>query len=303
MDYFELDPEHNIFKTLSIQTTYKCQMKCSNCYLGSMLNDESIADVDIVQLTTLLSKLPSRCDIRFIGAEPTMNPFLVDLIRAARRCGHRPSLLTNGIKLRDEQYVVSLKQAGLNMLGLSMNGGLDDEVYKQFDGGKYAKVKAQALNNCFKHKILPHVNLILDPTNIHVVEPLIDFITSTALSNGIAFSPRKFPVALRIKSIGQMGNYRKTKTLSMSKMVEIMSDVHKQKIEIDSTVDGYCEHHSVMYKFETEAGTMLGKITDWSVDDDGVPDAGSKRRGIITDNYKIAPFFEYYVRQHNDRLL
>ena len=41
----------------------------------------------------------------------------------------------------------------------------------------------------------------------------------------------------------------------------------------------------------------LGKLTDWSVDDDGVPDSGSKRRGILTDNFKIAPFFEYYKKE------
>ena len=47
----------------------------------------------------------------------------------------------------------------------------------------------------------------------------------------------------------------------------------------------------------TPNGILLGKLTDWSVDDDGVPDSGSKRRGILTDNFKIAPFFEYYKKE------
>ena len=33
-----------------------------------------------------------------------------------------------------------------------MNGGLDDEVYKRFDNGKYAKLKKRALEYCIKHK-------------------------------------------------------------------------------------------------------------------------------------------------------
>ena len=41
-------------------------------------------------------------------------------------------------------------------------------------------------------------------------------------------------------------------------------------------------------------GKMYGKITDWSVDDDGLPLTNSKRRGIITDDYQIEPFFDYY---------
>jgi len=39
---------------------------------------------------------------------------------------------------------------------------------------------------------------------------------------------------------------------------------------------------------------MGGKVTDWTIDDDGLPLAKSKRRGIITEDYKIEPFFEYY---------
>ena len=44
-----------------------------------------------------------------------------------------------------------------------MNGGLDDEVYKRFDNGKYAKLKKSTLEYCIKHKIVPHINIIVDP--------------------------------------------------------------------------------------------------------------------------------------------
>ena len=83
-----------------------------------------------------------------------MNDNLFDLIKTTRKYYHRPSLLTNGLKLGQEDYVKKLKQSGLNMLGLSMNGGLDDEVYKRFDNGKYAKLKMRALEYCIKHRIV-----------------------------------------------------------------------------------------------------------------------------------------------------
>ena len=50
-------------------------------------------------------------------------------------------MLTNGLKLAQEDYVKGLKKSGMTWIGLSMNGGLDDEVYKRFDNGKYAKLK------------------------------------------------------------------------------------------------------------------------------------------------------------------
>lgn len=306
MKYYELEPENNTFKTISIQTTYMCQLKCSNCYLGDMLNNPKYPEVDIDKFEDTMKRLKGRCDIRFIGAEPTLNKNLPKLISIARKNGHRPSLLTNGLRLRREPYVKELKEAGLNMLGLSMNGGLDDEMYKIFDNGKYAKQKMEALENCFKYNILPHINVIVDPSNIKVLKPLLNYIIEMASKYNRRFSPVTFPVMLRLKSIGQMGNYMKTKTFSLSELGEIASDLFESKDiipgELDDlifqpNVNGYLETRSVIYKMNTTNGILLGKLTDWSVDDDGVPDSGSQRRGILTDNFKIAPFFEYYKKE------
>lgn len=298
MEYYELKPEDNTFKTLSVQTTYKCQMKCSNCYLGHMLNNEHYKDVDLNKLKLFLERLPKRCDIRFIGAEPTMNPQLFDLIKIARQTGHRPSLLTNGLKLRKEDYVIQLKQAGLKLLGISMNGGLDDEMYQLFDNGKYAKSKTIALENCFKHKILPHINVILAPPNVHILNPLANFIIKSALKHKRHINPITYPVMLRVKSIGKIGNYMDTKTFTLKELKEIVNNELKINITPDYRVDGFDEKRSLTFEWYTNAGEMLGKLTDWTIDDDGVPDSGSIRRGIITENYTIAPFFEYYANEH-----
>ena len=300
MIYYELEPKDNTFKTISIQTTYQCQLACSNCYLGEMLNNPDYLDVNTNKLATVLKELPSRADIRFIGAEPTLNKDLPKLIKLTRESGHRPSLLTNGIKLRKESYVKELKSAGLNMLGLSMNGGLDNNLYEIFDGGHYAEHKMAALDNCFKYNILPHINVIVDPQNIQVLKPLLDFIVECGLKYNRKFSPVKFPVALRLKSIGQMGYYLKSKSFTLNELADIASnvlDITVDEITNNNLIDGYVEDNAVLFAFNTKAGTMLGKLTDWNVDDDGVPDSGSNRRGILTDDYKIAPFFEYYKRQ------
>jgi len=294
--YYELPTSQNEFKTLSIQTTYKCQQTCANCYLGEMLNNDSIPDVDLVRFEEAIKALPKRTDIRFIGAEPTMNTDLIKLIKIVRTSGHRPSLLTNGLKLRREPYAQELKDAGLNLLGISMNGGLEDKVYMDFDNGKYAKSKMIALENIFKVKMLPHINVILDPSNVHVVAPLIEYIVEMALKHNVKFSPTKFPVMIRLKSVGKIGFFKDTHTFTIHELKKIVTDLHGNGIEFIDTIDGHVEKRSLTYKFETAAGVMLGKITDWTVDDDGIPDSGSSRRGILTDDYKVAPFFEYYAK-------
>ena len=279
-------PEENTFKTISIQTTYKCQMKCANCYLGDMLNNDKFADIDLDKYEDVLKRLPNRCDIRLIGAEPTMNPNLFELVRIARKHGHRPSLLTNGLKLRSYEYSRELKKSGINMLGISMNGGLDDDMYELLDNGRYAKQKMIALENCFKFKIIPHVNVILIPDNAHILVPLADHMLRLAEK----YNMTKYPIMLRVKSVGEVGNYLKTHTYRIDEMIGLLRHSFGY-FPVDFTVNGYKEKNTCVFKFPNG---LLGKITDWTLDDDGIPDSNSKRRGILTDKYEIMPFFEYY---------
>ena len=289
-----IKPENNTYPILSIQTTYKCNMLCANCYLGDMLNNDEYADLNMNMFKEAISKLPKRTDIRFIGAEPTMNDDLFEMIKIVKKYKHRPQILTNGLKLGQEQYVIDLKKSGLNWLGLSMNGGLDDEVYKRFDNGKYAKLKTRALEYCIKHKIVPHINIILDPTNLHIIKPLYDKIIELCnkYNRRIGIS---FPLTIRIKSIAKMGNYLDTYTYNMDELIKIAKDNFGNNLQFNFEMDGLVEKSSCVYSFDTPIGKMGGKITDWTIDDDGIPLSDSKRRGILTEEGMIMSFFDYYA--------
>ena len=289
-----IKPENNTYPILSIQTTYKCNMLCANCYLGDMLNNDEYADLNMNMFKEAISKLPKRTDIRFIGAEPTMNDDLFEMIKIVKKYKHRPQILTNGLKLGQEQYVIDLKKSGLNWLGLSMNGGLDDEVYKRFDNGKYAKLKTRALEYCIKHKIVPHINIILDPTNLHIIKPLYDKIIELCnkYNRRIGIS---FPLTIRIKSIAKMGNYLDTYTYNMDELIKIAKDNFGNNLQFNFEMDGLVEKSSCVYSFDTPIGKMGGKITDWTIDDDGIPLSDSKRRGILTKEGMIMSFFDYYA--------
>ena len=289
-----IKPENNTYPILSIQTTYKCNMLCANCYLGDMLNNDEYADLNMDMFKEAISKLPKRTDIRFIGAEPTMNDDLFEMINIVKKYKHRPQILTNGLKLGQEQYVIDLKKSGLNWLGLSMNGGLDDEVYKKFDNGKYAKLKTRALEYCIKHKIVPHINIILDPTNLHIIKPLYDKIIELCnkYNRRIGIS---FPLTIRIKSIAKMGNYLDTYTFNMDELMKIAKDNFGNNLQFNFEMDGLVEKSSCVYSFDTPIGKMGGKITDWTIDDDGIPLSDSERRGILTKEGMIMSFFDYYA--------
>jgi hypothetical protein len=201
--------------------------------------------------------------------------------------------LTNGLKLRKEEYVKQLKEAGINMLGLSMNGGLDDEMYKLLDNGKYAKQKIAALENCFKNRIIPHVNFILIPDNAHALVPLANYMIELAEK----YRMTKYPIMLRVKSVGEVGNYLDTYTYRIDEMIGLLRHSFGW-FDVNFEVNGYNEKNTCIFKLPNG---LLGKITDWTLDDDGIPDSGSKRRGILTDEYEIAPFFEYYSQNEDTK--
>ena len=292
-----MKPENNTYPILSVQTTYQCNMACANCYLGDMLNNPKFPDVDVKKFENFIKRLPNKTHIRFIGAEPTLNDDLFELIWITRKYKHRPNMLTNGLKLAQEDYVKGLKKSGMTWIGLSMNGGLDDEVYKRFDNGKYAKLKKRALEYCIKHKIVPHINIIVDPTNLHVINPLINYAIELCKKYnrkiGIGF-----PLTIRIKSVAKMGNFLNTYSFSIDELIKIIrkefGKFTDEKIIPNFMIDGIKESNTCMVYFETEVGKMGGKVTDWTIDDDGLPLTNSKRRGIITEDYQIEPFFEYY---------
>ena len=102
---------------------------------------------------------------------------------------------------------------------------------------------------------------------------------------------------LRIKSVGEVGNYLKTHTYSINEMIDILHEIFGV-FEVNYCVDGYEETNSCITKL---SNGLLCKITDWTLDDDGIPDSGSKRRGILTDQYTIEPFFEYYSKNEDTK--
>ena len=67
-----------------------------------------------------------------------------------------------------------------------------------------------------------------------------------------------------------------------------------EKIIPNFMIDGVQEKNTCMVYFHTKVGRIGGKVTDWTVDDDGLPLVKSKRRGLLTDKGTIEPFFEYY---------
>ncbi len=304
LQHYTVEPEKNTFRSLVVDLTHRCNMTCANCYIPN----RDIADMNVDKLYDVLARLPQRTYVRLIGAEPTMRDDLPDIIRTVIKLGHKPSLNTNGLKLAHLDYCNELKDAGLSMVCISMNGADDDDVYKTLDNGKYAGLKTRALTNCFKLGF--HINtgtIIARGVNEHVIRRQVDLVAACAKSANVDFHKdapwRRVPLVLRLKTVGAIGRHMDTEREYLK---EELGQIIGGQLGIDpafvlgrpisggtnTVVDTAIRSNSAIFPYETGAGKILIRLVDWSVDTAGVVDPNSTLRGRVTADWKIAPFYE-----------
>ena len=282
MNYFELEPENNIFHSIIADVTHRCNMVCANCYIPN----RDIPDMDINKLKECISKFPKRTEIRLIGAEPTLRKDLPEIIKMIRDTGNRPMLNTNGLRLANNDFAEKLSDSGLRSLSLSMNGADYDALYLKTDNLLCAKRKMKALTNCVKNHIFVNINcLIMKGVNEQAIPRLIEIAKQFDVK-----------IVLRFRNIAQLGRYtlEKDENYSYDELIEIVSgitNVDSDEIKKSNNIDGYEEEHNVLFRVPNSKVWI--KITDWCPNNSIIPDPNSKRRGRITQDFKVAPFFEH----------
>tara|TARA_B100000941_G_C28488902_1_gene546672 strand:+ start:876 stop:1748 length:873 start_codon:yes stop_codon:yes gene_type:complete len=279
-----LEPEQNTFDAIMVDLTHRCNMECANCYIPN----RDIPDMDKTKLFELIDKLPNRTFVRLIGAEATMRDDLFEIIEGVRKRGHRVSLTTNGLKLGREEYVVKLKQAGLRLVLLSMNGSTDDEIYKILDSGKYATLKHRALKNLMKHKFIVNTGTIIaKDVNEKTIKDQVDLMCNYADKYNV-----KIPPVVRLRTIATLGRSMQGHTYDFSDFKQVVCEklnISEQFMQDNKTEEIVNNMEGYVFKYKN----VFIRLVDWAVDDEGVPDFGSELRGRITQDWKIAPFFHH----------
>src|SRR6056300_1508508 len=309
MNYFELKPEENTFSNIVVDLTHKCNMECANCYIPF----RDVPDLDKDKLYEFLTKLPFRTYIRLIGAEPTMRNDLPEIISMVKKLGHRPSLTTNGLKLANKPYVKKLKEAGLRLLLHSMNGADDNSAYQNLDNGKWATVKVRALNNIFAERLPVNTGTIIAKgVNEHIMKRQIELFAEIAEQNNINFDTtppyNRITPVLRMKSVGAIGRYMENVSYTIDELIKLAeSELGVSRKEMIKTSAGVVKAGpqsgealtSYMFPYKTKAGTILIRLIDWQTDDEGVIDHDNPNRGRLTQDFKVAPFFEHVKKYEN----
>lgn len=261
-------PEQSPFETVIVDITHRCNMACRNCYIPN----RTIPDLDAGWLSGIFARLPRGTFVRLVGAEPTMREDLPELIRSVRHHGHHPLLVTNGLKLADRTYLRTLKDAGLQIVYLSMNGGFDDDLYLSIDQMRCADRKTLAFRNLRAEHLYTSVGMILvRGVNERELPRLVD---EARRSRNVR--------EVHVRSVGEMGRHLLTDPFTLDEMfAEFVSASGASPDELSRQERTETSH-------DFRLGRLRVQLTVW-------PDLGSTTRGRLTPEGLVAPFMEHVL--------
>lgn len=105
-----------------IVLNYTCNNSCSWCYAQQKLSSGLVMSSEtLVASLDLLQDLGVK-EVTYIGGDPTVNPVLAEAISMAKDRGMEPTVVTNGRALSSADYTRSLREAGLSMVTISIEG-------------------------------------------------------------------------------------------------------------------------------------------------------------------------------------
>jgi molybdenum cofactor biosynthesis enzyme MoaA len=261
------------FETVIVDVTHSCNMACHNCYIPN----RTIPDLDAAWLTETFRRLRARRFVRLVGGEPTLRDDLCDLVGVIRTAGHHPVLVTNGLKLADATYVRALKTAGLQILYLSMNGAFDDEMYWAIDAMRCADRKGRAFETARRQHIYTSIGMIVvRDRNEHGIAPLL---AACLQSRNVR--------ELHLRSVGAVGRFMKEASYDLDGLLDLFANAAGISPHSVDRRERSATSHDFTF------GRLRVQLTVW-------PDMGNTRRGRLTPEGTVAPFFEHVLANEGE---
>jgi len=132
-----------------------CNMRCKWCYASTTGFEQSLT-MDL-QFAKEVLKFANDLDIKrmvIIGGEPTIHPNITEILAECSKYDMRASLITNGVKYSDENFLKELIEAGLTYTALSLKA-LNRKEYASVTGVDRFDDFCLGLENVKKFQ-LPH---------------------------------------------------------------------------------------------------------------------------------------------------
>lgn len=145
-----------------VDTGYRCNLKCNFCYTLKNVHDTPKSFIDICKTLNKLKEIGIK-EVEFSGGEPTIHPNWFDLVEYANNIFDHVSVVTNGTKLSDDDFMVYSIEKGLKEILFSLHGW-DEESHNEKVGNKSFSKIMKAIELAKRYKLIVRINCVLDNT-------------------------------------------------------------------------------------------------------------------------------------------
>jgi radical SAM protein with 4Fe4S-binding SPASM domain len=160
---------------MDLALTYRCNDDCAHCYNA---RPRDFPEIPTQEWTKILDKLWTLGipHVVFTGGEPTLRDDLPELVAHAEQNGQITGLNTNARRLSDEKYLLSLLEAGLDHVQITLESH-DPEIHDAMVRRKGAWTQTvQGLKNALSSRLFVMTNTTLLQDNSPYLEQTLDFL-------------------------------------------------------------------------------------------------------------------------------
>ncbi len=178
---------------MDLALTYRCNNDCLHCYNDPARKSIELSTVEWKQVLDKVWQLGIP-HVVFTGGEPTLRDDLPELVSYAEQLGMVTGINTNGRRLKDETYVKTLIDAGLDHVQITLEShdpSIHDEIVHH--PGAWEQTIA-GIQNVVKSKLFVMTNTTLLKSNTVELEKTLQFLSDLKVPtiglNGLIYSGR-----------------------------------------------------------------------------------------------------------------
>nr|MDO8085784.1 radical SAM protein [Candidatus Sigynarchaeum springense] len=176
---------------MDMALTYRCNNACGHCYVA---RGRSFPEMNTDAWKRVIQKLRDIGvpHVTLTGGEATLREDLPDIIQCTQDNNIICGLVTNGIKLADNDFLMKLVKAGLDYIQITLESH-DPAIHNKMVGADTWDQTVQGLKNAIATDVYTITNTTLCALNAPTIEKTIDFLAEIGLEgtfacNGIIYS-------------------------------------------------------------------------------------------------------------------
>ncbi len=157
---------------MDLALTYRCNLNCGHCYNQTRQKEELSTE----QWKEVMKRIWDLGipHVIFTGGEATLRDDLRELIEYAETLGMVTGLLTNGVKLAEEEYLKGLMTAGLDHVQITLESARK-EVHNEMTGADSFDATVQGIRNCVASGIHTITNTTITRKNAEFMGETVRF--------------------------------------------------------------------------------------------------------------------------------